>query len=58
MGNYSVWVGGAEVNDYPLTLDKANLWAREYAESGYDDVAITKIEEDWAGYKFKQWEGN
>ncbi len=58
MDNWSVWVGGIEVNDYALTLDKANQWAEEYLSDGYDDVAITKIDEDWVGYKFRQWEDN
>ena len=55
--NYSVWVGGVEVNDYALDLDNALKWAEGYRQEGYDDVALEKIEGDWADYKFKSWEG-
>jgi len=40
---YSVWVGGAEVNDYYLTHEQAKNLAFEYETDGYDDVAIEKI---------------
>ena len=54
--NYSVWVGGVEVNDYALDLDNALEWAEGYRQEGYDDVGLEKIEGDWADYKFKSWE--
>jgi hypothetical protein len=43
---YSVWVGGGEVNDYPLTYAQAQEIARQYRKDGYDDVAIEKLKED------------
>lgn len=57
MRNYSVWVGGAEINDYALTLEQATQWAEQYHQKGYSDVAITQVFEDWETYKFRQWEG-
>jgi len=41
---YIVWVGGVEVNDYPLTKLEATELALEYYEEGYDDVAIECIQ--------------
>ncbi len=38
--SFSVWVGGAEANDYYLTQDEAAKLADEYIEDGYDDVFI------------------
>lgn len=43
MKNYSVWVGGVEVNDYYLTKNEADNLAFEYKKDGYDDVIIEKI---------------
>lgn len=43
--NYTVWVGGTEVNDYYLTKEQAEKLADEYINDGYDDVKIEKIEE-------------
>jgi len=40
---YSVWVGGAEVNDHLLNKEEAYALARAYKEDGYDDV---EMEED------------
>ncbi len=37
---YTVWVGGVEVNDYYLTLERASELADEWREDGYDDVVI------------------
>ena len=37
---YSVWVGGSEINDYPLTKSQANRVAQNYIKKGYDDVVI------------------
>ena len=39
---YSVWCGGAEVNDYYLTKEQAENLAFEYEIDGYDDVKIRK----------------
>lgn len=58
MPNYSVWVGGSEVNDYALPLEKAQQWADQYKQDGYEDVAIEEIEGNWETYKFAQWERN
>ena len=37
---YSVYAGGAEINDYYLPADDAFKLADEYITSGYDDVKI------------------
>lgn len=41
--NYTVWVGGVEVNDTYLSKQKADELASEYIEEGYDDVHVEKI---------------
>ena len=41
--NYTVWVGGTEVNDHLLSKDKAEKLAKEYTDDGYDDVIVEKI---------------
>ena len=43
MCNYSVWVGGVEVNAYLLTESQANKLANEYSSDGYTDVCVEKI---------------
>jgi hypothetical protein len=43
MKDYTVWVGGAEVNDCYLTKEEANHLAFKYEDDGYDDVIIEKI---------------
>ena len=43
MKEYTVWVGGTEVNDYYLTKEEAENLAFEYKDDGYDDVIIEKI---------------
>lgn len=43
MKEYTVWVGGVEVNDYYLTKEEAENLAFEYEDDGYDDVIIEKI---------------
>ena len=40
---YSVWVGGVEVNNYPLTASQAIDISHEWAHKGYDDVEIDVI---------------
>ena len=42
---YTVWVGGAEVNPYPVTLDVAHDIADEYIGQGYEDVKIEEIKQ-------------
>ena len=44
---YTVWVGGTEVNDFLLTKEKAEELAESYIEDGYDDVAIDKVDDDY-----------
>lgn len=43
MENWSVWVGGIEVNDYYLTKDEAECLAQQYEADGYDDVEIEMV---------------
>jgi len=42
---YSVWVGGMEVNDYPLTKDQAESLTEMYKLDEYSDVKIEKLTE-------------
>ena len=42
-GVWSVWVGGAEVNDYQLGLRDAQDLAREFTDDGYDDVYVLQV---------------
>lgn len=45
MSSYTVWVGGGEVNDYPVpTLDRAEKLAEYFILQGYDDVVIEEVE--------------
>jgi hypothetical protein len=37
---WSVWVGGSEVNDYLLRLQDAQDLANSYEREGYTDVAL------------------
>lgn len=46
--NYSVFVGGMEVNDYYLNKEQAWDTAREWAGKGYDDVIVRKHASDTA----------
>jgi len=41
--NYSVWIGGVEVNDYFLTKKEAEEIAKIYRQKGYEDIVIEKI---------------
>ena len=43
--NWSVWVGGIEVNDYMLSAERARLVANWYISNGYDDVAVEQYDE-------------
>lgn len=40
--NYTVYVGGTEVNDFYLTKPEAEHLASLYEEDGYDDVVIVQ----------------
>ncbi len=42
MQNYTVWVGGIEVNDHYLKLSDAKELAEKYRLQGYRDIAIEK----------------
>jgi hypothetical protein len=44
MRNYSVWVGGGEVNDFLLDRIEAESLALNWIEQGYEDVYIWKVE--------------
>lgn len=41
---YTVWVGGVEVNDRYLSEAEAESLAERYVLRGYDDVSVEKIE--------------
>jgi len=41
---YTVFVGGAEVNDWHLSWGQAVLLSQSYEVQGYDDVAIVCLE--------------
>lgn len=43
---YSVYVGGGEVNDYPLSACDAEQLAIQYKNNGYTDVAVVAINKD------------
>ena len=40
---FSVWVGGAEVNDYYLTGREAIKLAAEWLDKGYEDIAVELV---------------
>jgi hypothetical protein len=42
MQNYTVWVGGIEINDHYLNLRDAKELAEKYRLKGYRDIAIEK----------------
>ena len=44
MANYTVWVGGIEVNDFYLTKDEAEAVADDFILEGYEDVYIKEID--------------
>ena len=39
---FSVWVGGTEVNDYFLSKEEAEKLAEKYKNDGYEDVQIQR----------------
>ena len=41
--NYTVWVGGIEVNHYYLNLKQATTLKEVYEDQGYDDVKVEEI---------------
>jgi hypothetical protein len=40
---YSVWVGGTEVNDYLVDKETAEEIAGDWTRDGYDDVKIEEV---------------
>ena len=40
MRTYNLWVGGGEVNEYPLTKEDVLRLEEEYISNGYLDVVI------------------
>ena len=45
MKQYSVWVGGGEVNDHHLPLDKALYLSSQWIQDGYEDVLVAEVTE-------------
>ena len=43
---FSVFVGGAEVNDFYLTEEEADRVYHEYLAEGYDDVQMVDMEKE------------
>jgi hypothetical protein len=41
--NWTVWVGGSEVNSNYLSQEEANYLAGYWIGRGYDDVKIEKV---------------
>lgn len=46
MDNWTVWVGGIEVNDYFLSKEDAERLAEIYKNNGYTDVVIEEIKDE------------
>lgn len=44
--NFSVWVGGSEVNDHLLTFENAQALAKIWKENGYVDVQIELVNKE------------
>jgi len=43
MKDYTVWVGGSEMNSHLLSFDEANSLKAYWIGRGYNDVAIEKV---------------
>ena len=43
MSNWTVWVGGGEINDYLLTEPEAHELAQIWKDKGYTEVVAEKI---------------
>ena len=41
--NWTVWVGGSEINSHLLTQSKAISLANEWFNRGYDDVVVKEV---------------
>jgi hypothetical protein len=46
MDNYTVWVGGIEVNDFLLSKEDADWLAEIYRNNGYTDVVVEEIKDE------------
>ncbi len=46
MNNWTVWVGGVEVNDYLLSKEDAEWLAEIYKNNSYADVVIEEIKDE------------
>lgn len=47
MAKYTVFVGGAEVNDYLLSEAQAEALVQAYREDGYDDAHKVQIDDNY-----------
>lgn len=43
MNNWTVWVGGNELNAFYLNYEQAVELANEYIRAGYEDVVVEEI---------------
>jgi hypothetical protein len=43
MSNWTVWVGGGELNAFYLDYEQAVELANDYIRGGYDDVTIEQV---------------
>ena len=43
MSNWTVWVGGSEMDTHLVSLEQAQFVADEWRRRGYDDVVIEEI---------------
>ena len=43
MSEWTVWVGGIEVNEYHLDKIKADEVAKYWTDQGYTDVIVEKV---------------
>ena len=43
MSNWTVWVGGSEMNSHLLTKSKAIALANEWFNRGYNDIRIEEV---------------
>ena len=43
MSNWTVWVGGGEINDYLLTEKEAQELAQIWKDKGYDEVVVERV---------------
>ena len=41
--NWTVWVGGGEINSHYLSREKANYLAGYWIGKGYDDVVVEEV---------------